>query len=119
MEYKTTCRRIAPADWRAKVIRILTPTKCYTKILECKTSETNCSKLRKVFNHSWQFYISNNIINNPASLKSAADFFTNVRSIPVKHISSGRVILLSKIDGSWGGLVIDKDYQGETEHIYR
>ena len=103
----------------AKVIRILTPTKCYTKILECKTSEVNCSKLRKVFNHSWQFYISNNIINNPASLKSAADFFTNVRSIPVKHIESGRVVLLSKIDGNWGGLVIDKNYQGIDEHIYR
>lgn len=102
-----------------EVIRILTPTKCYTKILECKTSEKNSSKLRKVFNHSWQFYISNNIINNPLKLKSAADFFTNVKSIPVKHIESGRVILLSKIDGSWGGLVIDKNYQGIDEHIYR
>lgn len=103
----------------AKVVRILTPTKCYTMILECKTSGANCSKLRKVFNHSWQFYISNNIIKNPASLKSAADFFTNVRSIPVTHITSGRVVLLSKIDGNWGGLVIDKNYQGEDEHIYR
>lgn len=59
------------------------------------------------------------IIEPTLKLKSAADFFTNVKSIPVKHIESGRVILLSKIDGSWGGLVIDKNYQGIDEHIYR
>lgn len=106
-----------PSD--AAVIRILTPTKCYTQIIESKTSTSNCSKLREVFNHSWQLFISNNIINNPASLKSAAEFFNNVRSIPVKHIESGRVILLSKIDNNWGGLVIDKNYQGLDEHIYK
>ena len=117
MARKALNRDKIPDD--TKVIRILTPTKCYTKILECKTSDKNCSKLRKVFNHSWQFYISNNIINNPTKLKSAADFFTNVKSIPVTHIESGRVILLSIIDGSWGGLVIDKKYQCIDEHIYR
>lgn len=49
-----------------------------------------------------------------------AEFFNNVRSIPVKHIASGRVILMSKIDNQWGGLVIDKNYSGGNgEHIYK
>ncbi len=103
-----------------KAVRILTPTKCYTFLIESITRGYNCKKIRTVFNSSWQVYISNNIIANPISLKSVAEFFNNVRSIPVKHIASGRVILMSKIDNQWGGLVIDKNYSGGNgEHIYK
>lgn len=100
-----------------KAVRVLTPNKCYTYLIYSEVTKKNCKKLRKVFNSDWHMYISSNIINNPLSLKSVKDFFEGVTSIPVKHISSGRVILLSKIENKWGGIVIDKNYSGEKEYI--
>lgn len=102
-----------------RVVRILTPNKCYIYLLESETTDYNCNKIRKVFNSGWNFYISSDILSNPLSFKSAKDFFDGVRSIPVEHIESGRVILLTKIDNQWGGLVMDKNYDGNDECIIK
>lgn len=102
-----------------RVVRILTPNKCYYYLIESETNGYNCDKIRQVFNSGWKFYISSNILSNPLSLQSAKDFFNGIRCIPVEHIESGRVILLSKIDNQWGGLVIDKSYEGENECIIK
>ena len=97
----------------------MTPNKCYYYLIESETNGYNCDKIRQVFNSGWKFYISSNILSNPLSLQSAKDFFNGIRCIPVEHIESGRVILLSKIDNQWGGLVIDKSYEGENECIIK
>ena len=92
-----------------KVVRILTPSKMYICILDCTTSSSNCHQIRKVFNSGCNFYISSNIINNPISVSAARDLFRGLYSIPVQRIESGRVIFTSKIEGNWGGIVIDKE----------
>lgn len=61
-----------------------------------------------------------NDTKKPLSIASARDIFNGLMNIPVKHIDLGRVILTSKINGQWGGIVIDKDYpNGGTENIIK
>lgn len=92
----------------------------YIGIIECSTPpQKNVSKVRKVFNSGSKFYISSNILKNPFSVKAAFDLYKGLDNIPVQHIESGRVILTSKIDGQWGGLVIDKNYNGGVETIIK
>lgn len=103
-----------------KVVRCATPNVMYIGIIECSTPpQKNVSKVRKVFNSGSKFYISSNILKNPFSVKAAFDLYKGLDNIPVQHIESGRVILTSKIDGQWGGLVIDKNYNGGVETIIK
>lgn len=92
----------------------------YTIIFESQISQKNTKKIRKVFNSGVNFYISSNVLKKPLSIASVRDIFNGLRNIPVKHIDSGRVILTSKINGQWGGIVIDKDYpKGGRENIIK
>lgn len=102
-----------------KVVRFTTPTAMYITILDCSITKKNTDQIRKVFNSGVQFFVSSDMIKNPLSLQSAKSFFNGIMDIPVQHINKGRVIFTSKIDGQWGGIVIDKNYSGGTEYIYK
>ncbi len=92
----------------------------YIIVLECSTTQKKVCQIRKVFNSGVKFFISSDMIKNPLSTKSALQLYNGLKNIPVKHIESGRVIFTSKIDGKWGGIVIDKNYDiGGTEYIVK
>ena len=66
------------------------------------------------------FVFSNNkILQNPISVAAAIDLFRGLHEIPVRHISSGRVYLLSQIDAQWGSIVIDKKYNADIKNILK
>lgn len=107
-----------PSDVGA--VRILTPNVMYIVLADCSISKKNTHQIRKVFNSGVNFFVSSTIISDPLSIKSIVDVFNGTRSLPVKHIKEGRAIFTSKIDGSWGGIVIDKNYtNGGKEYIYK
>lgn len=93
---------------RTQAIRILTQSKVYVVILDNQINSYNTDKLRKVFSSGVKFYISSNIISNPISLKAAIDFMNGLRSLPVKRMKGGEVILAGKINNRWGGMIIKK-----------
>lgn len=91
-----------------RAARILTPSKLYIVILDNQINEYNVEQVRKVFSSSVKFFISSSIISNPISVKAAADLFNGLRSLTVKRMKYGEVILAGKINNRWGGMVITK-----------
>lgn len=93
---------------QTQAVRILTQSKVYVVILDNQINSYNSDKLRKVFSSGVKFYISSNIISNPTSLKAAIDFMNGLKSLPVKRMKGGEVILAGKLDNRWGGMIIKK-----------
>lgn len=108
-----------PIDKETKAVRFLSPNVLTTFILEDRVTAQNTDKLRKVFNSGVNFYISNKILKDPISISSVKNLFEGLRDIPVQHVDSGRVYLISQIDGQWGGIVIDKNYSAPLKNIIR
>jgi hypothetical protein len=50
--------------------------------------------------------LSTGMLSNPASALAA--YYNGTKSLPVKHLVKGRVILAGKHDGKWGGMIISK-----------
>ena len=48
------------------------------------------------------------MISNPLSFKALTDFISGLRSLPIKRMKAGQVILAGKINGTWGGMKISK-----------
>lgn len=78
---------------QTQAVRILTQSKVYVVILDNQINSYNSDKLRKVFSSGVKFYISSNIISNSTSLKAVIDFMNGLKSLPVKRMKGGEVIL--------------------------
>lgn len=91
-----------------RAVRFITPNKVYVVILDNQINEYNVEQVRKVFNAQVKFYISNKMISNPLSFNALFDFLSGARSLPVKRMVEGQVILAGKINGKWGGMIISK-----------
>lgn len=93
---------------QTQAVRILTQSKVYVVILDNQINSYNSDKLRKVFSSGVKFYISSNIISNSTSLKAVIDFMNGLKSLPVKRMKGGEVILAGKLENRWGGMIIKK-----------
>lgn len=94
---------------QTQAVRILTQSKVYVVILDNQINSYNSDKLRKVFSSGVKFYISSNIISNSTSLKAVIDFMNGLKSLPVKRMKGGEVILAGKLENRWGGMIIKKN----------
>ena len=78
-----------------------------------------CHRLPSQLTVNTSVFSNNKILQNPISVAAAIDLFRGLHEIPVRHISSGRVYLLSQIDAQWGGIVIDKKYNADIKNILK
>ena len=46
--------------------------------------------------------------SNSTSLKAVIDFMNGLKSLPVKRMKGGEVILAGKLENRWGGMIIKK-----------
>jgi hypothetical protein len=91
-----------------RAVRFFTPNKVYIVILDNQINEYNVEQVRKVFDSQVKFFISSSMISNPLSFKALTDFISGLRSLPIKRMKAGQVILAGKINGTWGGMKISK-----------
>ncbi|MGF0099219.1 hypothetical protein ACQRD6_12970 [Prevotella sp. SGI.027] len=105
-----TLRKIAnkKVESNPRAVRFLTPHKIYIVIMDEQINEYNVEQIRKVFSSQVKFFISSNMIKHPLSYKALSDFMSGLKSLPIKRMKGGQVILAGKINGTWGGMKISK-----------
>lgn len=92
-----------------RAVRMITPTKIYTIILNDQCPAYNAEKIRKVFNAQTKIYVSNGIVKDPLSYQSVLELFKGSQGLPVKRLVHGKVILAGKLNNRWGGMIITKN----------